>query len=114
MLEILNSLTWPAAFAIVASLVSIITGFLALLSKAFSSNHKTSTETREEKIDMYISEIRDRVAAIEGDMKEVKSSMRNTQKQVADHEKRDIEDFKLVEAKLDRLMDIVVRILQED
>ena len=119
MIEFLNSLEWPAVFAIVGSVVTIVTGLFGYLLAArrqeakATTTHNLTTEEYE-KIHSRINDLVDRVAANEGDLKETRASIRSLQNQISTHEQRDIDDFKLLEAKLDRLMDIVVRILQED
>ncbi len=119
MIEFLNSLEWPAVFAIVGSLVTIVTGLFGYLlsarrQKSSSTTTKILTIEEYEKLHTRINDLVSRVGENEGDLKEVQSSLRSLQKQISNHEQRDIDDFKLVEAKLDRLMDIIVRILQED
>ena len=111
MLELLNSLTWPAALAILGSVVTIVIGLFGYLR---SSKAQSQNLPEYEKLHSRINVAVERVAANEGDLKEVRASLRSLQKTIADHEQRDIDDFKLIEAKLDRLMDIVVRILQDD
>lgn len=113
MLDLLNSLTWPALFTILGSFV---TGLVALFGYWRSSN-KEFTQAQKveyEKTQSRISSTTERIADIEGDVKVTSASLRNLQKQLSDHEQRDIDDFKLVDAKIDRLMDIVVKILQDD
>jgi len=117
MLEFLNSLSWPAVFAIVASLVTIITGLFGYLlsaRKKAAALIEAKPVIDHEKLHARINVVTERIAEIEGDLKEVRSVLRNLQRQIADHEQRDIDDFKLVDAKLDRLMDIVIRMLQDD
>ena len=122
MIEFLNSLEWPAVFAIVGSVVTIVTGLFGYLlsarrqeaAKAATPSTHTLTTEEYEKIHSRINDLVDRVAANERDLKETRASIRSLQNQISTHEQRDIDDFKLLEAKLDRLMDIVVRILQED
>lgn len=120
MIEFLNSLTWPGVVAILGSVVTIVSGLLAMLVTIYRKNppisntKKTLTEVEYEKLHSRISDTITRVSEIEGDIKELRASIRSLQKQIADHEQRDIDDFKLVDAKLDRLMDIIVRILQDD
>lgn len=119
MLDFINNLTWPGAFAVVGSLVTIITGIFGYLIathrlKRFPGFQHPQSVNDYEKLHARISAIVDRVAVNEGDLKEVRVSIRNLQKGIADHEQRDIQDFNLVESKLDRLMDIVVKILQDD
>lgn len=113
MLDLLNSLTWPAVFAILGSVVTIVVGLFGYLRSA-----KTQTQTQTpddfEKLHSRINDAVERVAVNEGDLKEVRASLRAALKQIADHEQRDIDDFKMIDAKLDRLMDIIVRILQDE
>ena len=121
MLELLNSLSWPATFAIVASVVSIITGLLGYLISArrkaaisVSVTDPLKEGYDHEKLHTRINDAVERVAAIEGDIKELRAFVRVCQKQLSDHEQRDIDDFKILDAKIDRLMDIIVRMLQDD
>ena len=112
MIDLMNSLTWPAVFAIVGSLVTIVTGLFGYLLSS-RKQHKPDILSYE-KLHSRINTLMERIVTDEGDLKEIRGSLRTLQKQIGDHEHRDIEDFRLVEAKLDRLMDIVVRILQDD
>ncbi len=117
MLELLNSLSWPAVFAIIASLVTIVTGLFGYLLSA-RKKEAALLEAKplidHEKLHARINVVTERIASVEGDLKGFRSSLHNLQRQIADHELRDIDDFKLVDAKLDRLMDIVIRMLQDD
>lgn len=120
MIEFLNSLEWPGVFAVVGSVVTIVTGLFGYLLAANRSNKHEAPSTKiltpeeYEKLHTRINDLIDRVSANEGDIKEIHASLRLIQKLIADHEQRDITDFKLVDAKIERLMDIVVRILQDD
>ena len=117
MLEFLNSLTWPGVVALLGSVItSVITIVIGLLGYMRSSkaDPQAIQHSDYEKLHSRINHSVERVAVAEGDIKEIRSLIRSLQKQIADHEQRDIEDFKLVDAKIDRLMDIVVRILQDD
>lgn len=117
MLELLNSLTWPAVFAILGSIVTIVLGLFGYL-RSVKTQAQTQAQTQTpddfEKLHSRINDAVERVAVNEGDLKEVRASLRAALKQIADHEQRDIEDFKMTDTKLDRLMDIVVRILQDE
>ena len=115
MLDLLNSLTWPAVFAILGSIVTIVLGLFGYL-RSVKTQAQTQTQAPDdfEKLHSRINDAIERVAVNEGDLKEVRASLRAALKQIADHEQRDIEDFKMTDTKLDRLMDIVVRILQDE
>lgn len=120
MLEFLNSLSWPGAFAVVASIVTSVTGLFGYLvsvkrkEAAQKIQEVKSPEFDYEKLHSRINDAIERIAENEGDLKEARASIRSLHKAVSSHEQRDIEDFKLVDAKIDRLMDIVVRMLQDD
>lgn len=118
MIEFLNSLEWPAAFAVVGSIGTIVFGVFGYLISTNRINKapqsKILTTTEYEKLHTRINDAVERIAVDEGDAKELRASLRGLQKQLQDHELRDIEDFKLIDAKIERLMDIVVRILQDD
>jgi len=113
MLDLLNSLTWPALFTILGSFITALValfGYWRSANKEFTQAQKVEYEKTQSRI----STATERIADVEGDVKVISSSLRNLQKQLSDHEQRDIDDFKLVDAKIDRLMDIVVKILQDD
>lgn len=119
MIELLNSLEWPGVFAVVGSVVTIVTGLFGYLLAARRNNItppqvKILSPEEYEKLHARINEAVNRIAVDEGDIKEIRASLRAIQKQLHEHEQRDITDFKLVDAKIERLMDIVVRILQDD
>lgn len=113
MLELLNSLTWPAVFAIVSSLVTIVTGLFGYL---ISAKKKAAVQPNNdyEKLHARINFAIERIAVNEGDLKEARASIKSAMNQISIHEHRDIEDFKLIDTKIERLMDIVVRMLQDD
>ncbi len=115
MLEFLNSLTWPAVFVTLGSIVTIVVGLFGYLRSAKTQTQiSTQTPADLEKLHSRINIAVERVAVNEGDLKEVRASLRAALKQIADHEQRDIDDFKMIDTKLDRLMDIIVRILQDE
>lgn len=118
MLEFLNSLSWPGAFAVVASIVTSVTGLFGYLvsvkRREAAQKRLVTPEFDYEKLHSRINDAIERIAENEGDLKEARASIRSLQKACSSHEQRDIEDFKLVDAKIDRLMDIVVRMLQDD
>ena len=117
MMEFLQTLEWPGAFAVVRSIGTIIFGIFGYLFSVRNKSpvqSKILTTTEYEKLHTRISDAVERVAVAEGDLKEVRASIRGQNKQIADHEQRDIQDFKLIDSKIDRLMDIVVRILQDE
>ena len=119
MIEFLNSLEWPAAFAVVASVVTITVGIFGYLKSSKPTPitppvSKILTPSEYEKIHTSINDAIERLSSVEGDIKELRASCRSAQQQAADHEQRDIQDFKLIDAKIDRLLDIVVRILQDE
>lgn len=108
MLEFFDGLNWPGALAITGTVVTIVIGL-------FGYMRSTKSQIPDyEKLHSRINNAITRISESEGDIKELRASLRAALKQIADHEQRDIEDFKMIEAKLDRLMDIVVRVLQDE
>lgn len=127
MLELLNGLTLNAALAIVGSVVTIVLGVFGYLMKARSDQNKAMNpspppfkavverHTLElDKIHSRVSSAKDDIATIQSEMRVFENLVRNLEKQLSDHEKRDIEDFKAVNAKSDKLMDILIQVLQDD
>ena len=137
MVEFLNSLEWPGAFALVGSVVTIITGIFGYLlsirkkDKPASTNphpptpiptpvdqHQTNDIQnlyREvQKLHDRVSDIKDRTAYLDGDFRELRGYVKSLQKQLTDHEHRDIEDFRVMQNKIDKLMEIVIQMLQDE
>jgi len=125
MLEVVNSLSWPAAFAIIASIVTIVTGAFGYLLQSKRTNKLTSNNDVASYVDAHqtadidllykkINDTKDRVSYMDGDIKELRSHVKSLQRQLTDHEHRDIRDFKAIQEKLDKLTDIVIQILQHD
>lgn len=115
-MELLTNISWPGAFAVLGSVGTVVFGILGYLMKVkkdeAASNSDSATDT--EKLHTRLSEIKDRVALTDGDVKELRSYVKSIQKQITDHEHRDIEDFKVIQQKLDKLMEIIIQILQDD
>lgn len=122
MLEVMSGLSWPSAFAIVGSVVTIVIGLFGYLK-----NKPTSTPaspkpspsiyvTREEIDNLHsrISSAKDVAMENKGELKIMANHLKAIEKQMAEHERRDIADFKLMQQKIDKMMDIVIQILQDD
>lgn len=125
-MELLSNMSWPGAFAVLGSVGTVVFGILGYLMKVKNKvTPDPQAATDIEKLHTRVSEIKDRVAALdgdakervaglEGDVKELRSYVKSIQKQITDHEHRDIEDFKVIQQKLDKLMEIIIQILQDD
>lgn len=119
------ALTWPTAFAIVGSVVTIVVGLFGYL-KASSGKNGSGTMvsqqlaqlTRIEKqilaLETRTLETRGLLAEAQGDIRVLRESLNNMTSQVNEHERRDIDDFKMVNAKIDKLQDVIIRILSDE
>lgn len=91
------ALGWPAAVAIVGSVVTIIIGICTYLINASKSQPPASVPEQPH---------------IQTSGVEIKID--NLQKQIDDHEKRDIRDFEIINGKFDKLQELLVKILSDD
>lgn len=115
MLEILSSLGWPAAFAIVASIVTIVLGWFGYIGKNAPAKPVVKPiDNQTQLLHNRLSELKDRIYDIETEGKVLTEKFKAFQKQIDDHEKRDITDFHTMNEKLDKLTDLVIRMLQDD
>lgn len=127
MFELLNSITLTTALTIVGSIATIVLGIFGYLIKIRNGSSKASVPVPPalkslveqhgleiDKVHSRVSSTRDNIAVVQSEVKVLENLVRSLEKQLADHETRDIEDFKAVNAKSDKLMDIVVKILQDD
>ena len=126
----LTGLDWPAAFTIVGSVVALMGGTLAMYVNYLRARNGTHAGTRltsqlptSENIQIHdrISGLRDRVSGIEGEEKVTRKEIENVltqlghiRKGMKDHEDRDRDDFKTINTKVDRLMEIIVEMLKDD
>ncbi len=120
MMELLNSLTAEAVIAILGSLVTITVGALALTkairgSKPADTNPVPSTTNEEiDQIHARISAAKDVATENKGELRVVANQLEALSKRMEEHERRDIADFKVMQQKIDKVMDIVIQILQDD
>lgn len=126
MMEFLNTLTWPAAFAVVGSIVTIITGIFGyLIQSKKTGNGKPSslapisnTDNRQDQLldsaNNEIATLKERLAYVDGDVRELRGYIKSLQKQLTDHEQRDIRDFRNVQEKIDKLTEIIIQLLQQE
>jgi len=112
----LETLTWQAAFAIVASVVAITTGFFGYLIKTRNHSDEKQKPIDEpmERLKNDIVEIKERLIIIESEIKMLVQHGKNTNRRIDDHETQDRQSFLHIEAKIDKLTDILMRILSDD
>lgn len=127
MLELLNSLTWEAVFTIFGSLIAFIVGITAIAktlnNKPASPPPVTTTpdsalaSLRKEELDQLhsrISAAKDVAMENKGEVRVLTNLVKTMEKQIQEHDRRDIEDFKVMQQKIDKVMDIVIQILQDE
>lgn len=125
----LNQISWEAAFAIVGSIVAIVTGLFGYLIKTRNDSLGNrgpkqppgSLETRVALVESQmqlahtrISETKDRVAVTEGDAKSLSTKIDGVHSQLTKHEDRDVRDFEAVNKKLDKITDVVLELLTNE
>lgn len=120
-------ITIPEAIAIVGSVVTIVLGLFGYLLKVRPT--QTAKQERQEKpaeagvpylegqvqlAHERISEVKDRVIVIEGDVRLTVSKLEAVRAAMSDHQARDDQDHEMFEKKLDKMMDILIKILTDD
>ena len=113
-LQAMAALTWQAALAILGSVVAVVTGLFGYLIKVHSSEkHSKLPPDHVENLHSRISELKDRVSSVEADSKVALSKMESIEKQLDDHEGRDERDFAQLNEKIDKVTDILLKILTD-
>lgn len=123
-------LTWPTAFAIVGSVVSIVVGLFGYLKAVNKPANGTPVRpvTEEQQTVVALNHIGERLTTLEtktlqqdrqdvelqGDLRVLREVVNNLLAQVNEHERRDIADFRLVNEKVEKLQDVLIRLLQDD
>jgi len=117
-------LTIPEAFAIVGSVVTVVFGIFGYLLKtrndppksrpAFQKSAQQIVEDRIQHAHDRISNLKDQVVNADADVRLLNSKIDNMQKTIDDHEERDIRDFDVLNKKIDKLTDIVIKILSDE
>ena len=120
--ELLSTLAWPAAIAILGSVVAVVTGLLALYTSYLKSSSNGKQKMlpptglpHPEMLQLHerFSKLRDRVAIVEGQHLVVTTQIENLMRQISEHDVRDMADFKMINAKVDKLMEIIVEMLKD-
>lgn len=119
MTELFQNLTWPGAVAILGSVITIVAGLVALLIQTRTPQTQqklTSSLPTPEATELHqrVSSLRDRLGTVEGQQLVLKTKMENLIKQCEDHDRRDVDDFKTINAKVDKLMEIIVEMLKDE
>ncbi len=115
-------LTIPEALAIVGSVATVVLGIFGYLLKlrAPKDNDRNIVtppkylETQVQGAHDHISDMKDRVGAVESEVRLLESKLDALRQAVADHQVRDDQDHDVFEKKLDKLMDILIKILTDD
>lgn len=117
----LLTLSWPDAFTIIGSVVTVVGGFLAaymsyLKDKKENADASKSQLPGPETVHLHdrISSLKDRLAELEGEQKVLTAQVENLAALVKAHGERDIDDFKDLNTKVDKLMEIIVEMLKDD
>ncbi|TFH10343.1 MAG: hypothetical protein E4H14_02720 [Candidatus Thorarchaeota archaeon] len=120
-LEILGGLSWPAAFTIVGSVIAVVGGILALYGTYIKTTNGSNGQKKsglpsvgEVQIHDRISGNRDRIGTLEGEQKVLAARVDNLIKELSHHDARDVDDFKTINAKVDKLMELIVEMLKGD
>ncbi len=129
MLDFLNSLTMEAVIAVLGSVFSIIIGVFGYLRvkpsihPAHHSLMQTVSELRQtvashdekiNKLHSRISTSREHIMENKGEVRTLLNHVSAIEKALRAHERRDMSDFEALEQKVDKTMDIVIQILQDD
>lgn len=116
----LSSIDWPAAFTIVGSVIATLTATFGYLLKVRTPTKATtgesSTITNEDLQRLYdtIDSLRDRFAKVESDSALLLHKTEEFEKKLNEHEDREGHDIKNLHYKLDKLTEIVLKILSDD
>ena len=119
------TLTINEALAIIGSAVVIVTGLFGYLLKVRSKNGSSNPTTDHDKAHYRIekeiqkshtriSEAKDRVAAVESETKLIHEKISTLQKLLREHEERDVTDHAFYNEKLDKVMDILIKMLADE
>jgi len=118
------TLTLPEAIAIIGSVVVIVTGVFGYLLKINANKYsgtppkqvapKTYLETQVQGAHDRISEMKDRVTTVEGEVKLTAEKIEALRAAMKDHQTRDDQDHDVFDKKLDKMMDILIKILTDD
>lgn len=110
-LETINQITWPAALAIVGSIVTIVVGLLGYLR---STKPTTVKPNQTQAIHDRVSGLKDKIAELDGDVKAIVVRLEGIERSISDHEARDVVDFKALSAKVEKIMEIIVEMLRDE
>ena len=116
-IELINSLTWPTAFAIVGSVVTImvtVLGFMLKIRTPASTIVPTVPTVTDQALHDRISESKDLAQQNSKDVGVLQSQFQALQKEVDSDRLRDQRDFETITAKYEKLLSIVMKILRDE
>jgi len=120
----LESLTWQATFAIVGSVVVIVTGIFGYLIKVNKDKDAPEKDISAEGIDIAVekalkeqkefSVVREQIIRIESDIKILMQHGRNSNRRLDEHIEQDNKNFNQLNSKVDKLTDILLTVMRDE
>jgi hypothetical protein len=115
------SLTWEATFAIVGSIVVIVTGIFGYLIKVHKAPNKDApvkgidaAVEKALKEQKEFSEVREQIIRIESDIKILMQHGRNSNRRLDQHVEQDDKHFQQINTKVDKLTDILLAVMRDE
>jgi hypothetical protein len=124
-INFITGLTWPAAFTIVGTVVTIVVGLFGYIKscmhqpvvlqpdQAVPSLGQAEPPSVQD-IHVRISALKDTVAEIDSDLKVIEIRLSGVKTSLTDHESRDVADFKALSEKVEKIMGIIVEMLKDE
>lgn len=119
----INEITWPAAAAIIGSVVTAVVGLFGYLrstkprepSENVPSLKEPTIDLTAELLNIHkrISHVKDAILSIEGDIKVINTRQDGMTTIIYEHEKRDTSDFRSLNDKIDKIMQLIVELLRQ-
>lgn len=120
---VINSITWPTAFAIVGSVVAIVTGLFGYLIKTYSPD-KEDRSSAAHKHDNYeqtnqlihdrVSQLKNEVSQLQVDINVLREKLDSLDRLTTTAAVRDEHDFRQINLKIEKMSDIIMRILTDE
>lgn len=102
--------SWPAAFAIVASVVAIVTGVVNFLRRSNQSIEDVKQQSDISNLELKYTTIKERLATARTEINHLRQDLKFVQKHLKSHEDHAIKDFDRINQKIDKITDLIIEL----
>lgn len=106
--------SWPAAFAIVASVVAIVTGLVNFLRRTDRSIEDIKQQSDISALDLKYTSVKEHLTVAKNEIVRLRDDLKYVQRHLKSHEDHAIRDFDRINKKIDKITDLIIELLNHE